>query len=223
LLEILTPDLLQRPLLRFRSIEFSIAEERPLHHRSGLLHFSPHLNTHMTCIVGYAERGVTWIGGDSIAISEGGEYSLQRTPKVWTTGPAVIGTSGCFRTQQVLRHVSKIAPKRQTQDAEQWIVTTVIPRFRDTLSKAGVPTGDLNGSLMIGAYGRLFVVQADWAVIERTTPYAVIGSGGPYALGALTVLDGLDLEPEDRIKRALAAAEEHTSVVRGPWTICRSS
>jgi ATP-dependent protease HslVU (ClpYQ) peptidase subunit len=73
------------------------------------------------------------------------------------------------------------------------------------------------GSFLVGYRGRLFEIQSDYQVAETTYGFAATGCGEDYLLGAMHALAAE--KPEQRILRALAAAEEFSAGVRGPFIV----
>ena len=75
------------------------------------------------------------------------------------------------------------------------------------------------GWLLVGARGRLFRMCGDFQIAEPYNGFDAIGSGGPYALGALHAT--AKHEPVARIRLALTTAETFTPNVRRPFTVCQ--
>ena len=55
--------------------------------------------------------------------------------------------------------------------------------------------------------------------VKLKDPWLAIGSGRQAAYGALHVLGGLDLDLEEKVRRALAATQECTTNVREPFQL----
>ena len=72
-------------------------------------------------------------------------------------------------------------------------------------------------SLMVGYRGELYLIDEDFQVGQLGNNYAAIGVGGPFALGSLH--ETKNKKPEKRILRALAAAEEFSGAVCGPFSV----
>ena len=69
------------------------------------------------------------------------------------------------------------------------------------------PFGDLDASFLIGNRNGIFYVACDMSV-TRFDQYCAIGSGGPYALGALHALYKEGADPAKVAARAVEAASE---------------
>lgn len=67
------------------------------------------------------------------------------------------------------------------------------------------PFGDLDASFLVTSSRGIFSVACDMSVTEFKQYYA-IGSGAPYALGALHALHEPGADPESAARRAVAAA-----------------
>ena len=76
----------------------------------------------MTAIVGIAEKGSVYIGGDSAGVA-GLSISTRTDVKVFKNGPFVLGFTSSFRMGQILQY--KFDPPKQTvgQDDMKYLVT----------------------------------------------------------------------------------------------------
>ncbi len=179
----------------------------------------------VTCIVGLVDGRDVLLGGDCAAIGSDHTVSVRREPKIFRNGPALIGFSNSFRMGQLLRFALHVPSMRPDTDALDWIVREVVPAAREALRDGGfsevrenVETG---AGFLVAAYGRLFHVEEDFHVGETLDGFDAIGCGGPYALGALRATHGLCLAPEERVLRALRAAQHFSGGVREPFTTLR--
>ena len=75
------------------------------------------------------------------------------------------------------------------------------------------------GTFIIGYRGKLFYMYDDFQIGIPVAHYAAVGCGGAICNGSLYTTQGLDIEPEKRIKMALKAAETHSAGVRSPFVI----
>ena len=93
--------------------------------------------------------------------------------------------------------------------------------YRPTLEQLleAVDPDDKEWQLLAIEDGRLFEVQSDKGIIEARKDhgyaYGAIGTGASVALGALYVSH----DDEGSLMQALSAAQEHSTRVRGPFTI----
>lgn len=174
----------------------------------------------MTCIVGIAEQGKVYIGGDSAATS-GYVVTLRADPKVFRIGRFLVGFTTSFRMGQLIRYAFHPPEVPGGMDVFQYMVTMFIDNLRECLKAGGYARRDAEqesgGSFLVGYAGRLFAIDNDYQVAESTSPYAAVGSGAETALGALYATRGAPAW--QRINTALEAASQHTVYVRGPFII----
>jgi ATP-dependent protease HslVU (ClpYQ) peptidase subunit len=178
----------------------------------------------VTCIVGVAEAGRVWIGGDSSACSG---YStrptaLRKVFRVDTTAreTLLIGYCGSFRMGQLLQYSLDLTAPRKG-DALEYLVTVVMERVRVLFRDAGFATVSNNqesgGLFLLGYEGGLYRVCSDYQVNPMLDGYDAIGCGDESALGALHALRNMD--PQDRLVRALQTAEHFSGSVCAPFVV----
>lgn len=174
----------------------------------------------MTAIVGLVHDGRVLIGADSVGV--GGWTAVHRADrKVFRAGPYVMGFTSSFRMGQILRWSFDAPDPTDTDDIDRFMCTTFVDAVRKALVDGGWAKKDAEqergGIFLVGVAGRLFAIEEDFQVGAPADGYAAVGSGEPYALGALAATEGLGLEPEKRVLTALEAAERHNIGVRGPF------
>lgn len=180
----------------------------------------------MTCIVGYAEEGVVYIGGDSAA-SSGDDIAIREDPKVFSRGEMVFGFTTSFRMGQILKYQFEIPSHGygsvQNSDCFKWLCSVFIPKLSKCFKDFGFATVDNNeitgGQFLIGWRGKIYNIQSDFQVSLRSKNYDACGSGAAYALGALGALEVCDIKPRIRVERALLCAEYFSCSVAGPIVI----
>lgn len=175
----------------------------------------------MTCIVGVAKDGTVWIGGDSAGVDGWHQLSLVKAPKVFRNGPFLFGYTTSFRMGQLLQFAFTPPAHHPDVAIDRYMATEFLSAWRTCLSTHGFlkkSSDREEGGTFLAAYrGRLFKVQEDHAVLECAEGYDACGSGWMVAIGALHATP--QLSPEDRVRRALIAAEAHISSVRGPFVV----
>jgi len=72
---------------------------------------------------------------------------------------------------------------------------------------------------MIGLRGEIFAIGGDFTALKLQEPWIAIGSGRHTAYGALHALAEAPLDAEDKVRRALAAAQSYTANVREPFHV----
>jgi len=180
----------------------------------------------VTCIVGIEAPDGVWIGGDSAAMA--GWVNLPtRDPKVFANGGFLMGFTTSFRMGQLL-HFSDLpkALDRADEDLLRFMCTEFVDGVRQVFKDGGFAKKDneveAGGDFLVGVNGALFEVTASYHVQRHLDRYAAIGSGWEIALGALHATRRA-ARPEQRIRRALAAAAHHSGSVSEPFTILKES
>jgi ATP-dependent protease HslVU (ClpYQ) peptidase subunit len=180
----------------------------------------------MTCIVGIIdkENKKVYIGGDSAGVA-GLSISIRKDPKVFKRGKFIFGFTSSFRMGQLLM-CGDMDLKKQKPDEDTYVymVTTFVDAIRHLFKKGGYlvieNTEESGGTFLVGYKNRLFCIESDFQVAEVYDDYYSVGCGVNYALGSLYTTQGqLNLTPEERINKALSAAEYHNGGVRGPFNI----
>lgn len=175
----------------------------------------------MTCIVGLARGGRVFLGGDSAGL-EGWALARVRAPKVFRSGPFVMGYTDSFRMGQILEHAFTPPPlPRKRTDLQRYMVVDFVNALRAALRSGGwakTKEGqDEGGRFLVGVRGRLFDVCSDFQVTEIRDGIGAVGCGGELARGALYAAG--HLLPERRVRLALSVAERCNGGVRGPFHV----
>lgn len=178
----------------------------------------------MTCVVGTKSRSGVIIAADSLG-SAGWDCEVRRDPKVGRVKEYVFGYCGSFRLGQVLLYDfdPPIPPKRKAPDVYRFLVSEFIPVLREECNRAGLLHKDdnveglENSSFLIGIYSNLFYVEGDFQVGWPHHPYASVGCGAPYALGAMYAGYKAKKRGEDLLMLGLVAAETYSNGVRSPF------
>lgn len=194
----------------------------------------------MTCIVAVTDGETIVMGADS-AGAAGTELMLRADPKVFRRGEYLVGFTTSFRMGQILRFGAELPPpprEAHGEDLERFLVTEVVEAVRAEFKARGFgkkvrtemdPPGcsedgqAWGGLFLLGVRGRIFQVRQDFQVAVPRTAYSAIGRGAPAALGALYALaPSRELPLEERAERALGAAQEGCTTVRGPFHLVTS-
>lgn len=174
----------------------------------------------MTCIVGYAKDGKTYLGGDSAGVS-GLDITARKDKKVFNNGEFVMGFTSSFRMGQILQYVFT-PPEVNNDDLMAYMVKDFIPAIRKVFKDEGYSEISSNrekgGCFLVGLRGRLFQIDSDFQVGEPIDPYAAVGCGESFALGAFAALEEEEkMKPKDRLKIALKAATKFSGGVMEPF------
>jgi ATP-dependent protease HslVU (ClpYQ) peptidase subunit len=174
----------------------------------------------MTCIVGIAENGKVYIGGDSAGVS-GLDLTVRSDEKVFKNGEFLFGFTTSFRMGQLLRFSFSPPSRAEGVDDYRFLVTTFINAVRDILKSGGFATShdgrERGGTFLLGYRGKLYYVDSDYQVAAAADGFAACGCGDQVANGAMFATS--HVEPRPRIEIALKAAERFSAGVRGPFTI----
>lgn len=184
----------------------------------------------MTAIVAVQSGSRVVIGADSLGTDSAFDKELRRDEKIFRAGPDneyLIGYSTSYRGGQILRyHVRwpKFPEVDSHEKALEFFVTEIIPAVQNAIEKHWLNRKDDDCIDFIVASGRWFVRITNDMQVAQLYTYAAIGSGAPFALGALTILltDPVAYQVggiEWAVRKALEASEKHNASVAGPFVI----
>lgn len=180
----------------------------------------------MTCILGLEHNGVAYIGADSVGV-DGWVATICTEPKVFECGKMIIGFTTSFRMGQLLQYVFE-PPITEAPVDESYFVKLFIPALKACFEehgfgKKGGEVGDEGGEFLIGAEGKLFVIQGNYQIVRPRSGIFAAGVGREFAVGALQaqmdlVLRG-DTSEMQAIERALAISAQYSIGVRPPFKV----
>jgi hypothetical protein len=174
----------------------------------------------MTCIAGFVEGSTVWIGGDSAGCA-GWDLTVRADQKVFRNGPMLFGFTTSFRMGQLLRYALAIPERTPETDIGRWMTTTFIDAVRECLKSHGwaekEKERESGGTFLVGYEGRLFEISDDYQVGVPLDGFEACGCGAQVARGALFATG--HLHGEERLLKALAAAERCSAGVRGPFHV----
>lgn len=174
----------------------------------------------MTCIVAIAGKdGAIILGADSSAVDETVQ-TAHIDPKIFIKGEFGIGYCHSFRMGQIIEFWFEPPPIPKNEiNLMRYMVQDFIPELKSILADNDYPNHEdekIEWSLIVGVRGNIFTVESDWHVGYDDIPYASIGAGSSYALGALySTAIGDDAKSVARV--ALRAAEKFCPYVLGPF------
>jgi len=180
----------------------------------------------MTCIVAIIHPdGSIHMGADSAASNSNHEIRTRKDPKIYKVGEFLFGFTGSFRMGQILGYKFSAPEHRPDHSIEKYMHTDFIDYVRELFHVNGYAQNESGkesgGFFIVGYRGRLFGVQSDYQIEERTTPYTSIGSGSEVALGSLFSTTDVKC-PQERLELALRAAEAFNYTVRSPFIYASS-
>lgn len=183
----------------------------------------------MTCVVGTIDGETVVLASDSAAIGDpdGSEIYTMPEPKVFASGPYVVGVCGSYRVGQVLRYRAELPEPPPSTDLRSFLVRDLAPAIGDLLAAEGVVGSHRTFlgnkvALLVGCQGQLWCIGSDLTVMPEGE-FGAIGSGRLRAYAALHALKAAGIEPvQRRLELALEAAAKYTASVRPPWHFVRN-
>lgn len=152
----------------------------------------------MTVIVGIVTKDKVVLAGDSYCASPH-DYmvDLCKAHKVFKVAPTVgLGICGDLRAERLVTDVLKELFKKRKKNLEKYISEGALSYdLHQVLDKVGVMQEDKGvKSLEDSAYllahaGKLYYMEGNLTLWESQYPYAAIGAGSKFALGALAYAD----------------------------------
>jgi hypothetical protein len=174
----------------------------------------------VTCIVGIAENGRVYIGGDSAGVG-GLDLTVRADEKVFKNGDFLFGFTSSFRMGQLLKY--SLTPPLKAPDApnHKYLCTSFVNAIRETLKSGGYATkkdeSEHGGTFLVGYQGGLYQIESDYQVGIPADGFDACGCGDQIARGSLFSTVGQD--PKKRIITALEAAHRFSAGVRPPFLV----
>lgn len=161
----------------------------------------------MSIVIALKEKSIVYMASDTLACTDTG-HSFYHFPKVWKTNNEniIIGGVGSARMVETVRFgfpYDYDTPSRDTIAA--WIL--------DIISKNEIKEND-GFSFIVAGNGKAFVATNNGFVLE-IDKYEAIGSGRDLAMGALTISEQMNLQPEERLHRVVQAVMTYDINVGG--------
>jgi ATP-dependent protease HslVU (ClpYQ) peptidase subunit len=179
----------------------------------------------MTCIVGIVDKhkNKVFIGGDS-AGSSGNNVFIRKDAKVFKNGDFVFGCTTSFRMIQILRFSFQPPVITYDKDIYEYMCTHFINAVREAFRNGGYlqkeTTGlELGGTFLVAYKYRLFKIENDLQVAEHINGIDACGCGQDFALGAIVSLKKSGITTEQKVLKALSAAEFLSVGVCRPFII----
>lgn len=164
----------------------------------------------MTCVAALSHGGHVYIMADSASTSEDGTQDIVVSPsKLVQRGCWGFGIAGEWSLAKALRkcippNFDGMSLTDNSDLLTEWVASVA------AVSKAA------DWALLCASAGMIWVYDSSNPAGTRSVyPYAAIGTGAPYAVGALSALRSG--QPWRRLEAAVRASAEHCSDVRGPF------
>ena len=169
----------------------------------------------MTTIIGVESKDGSLILADSQVTDDSGKvFSHPSMTKINQRGAFLIAGAGEILPCDVIQHIWE-APRvmaKDKQDLYHFMVVKVIPSMRRCLKENGYNFDDQGSErfqFLVAVGGELFELDEDLGITKSDRGHYAIGSGAPYALGAMAV----GATPE----QAMAVAAELTAFTAAPY------
>lgn len=180
----------------------------------------------MTVIVAAARGGKLAMGADSLTLT-GSEKSIRTVPKVFQSGPLLIGVSGSPRISDAMRYAGPQPFMDMNRHPHELMVTAFIPWLRDLAKDHGLLMGyegaDVllgHSHIIVGYRDAIFTIGYDFATVTHARGYAGIGSASSYALGAMhAAWPSAALTATQIVRYGLHAAVEFSADAEKPLTV----
>ena len=146
----------------------------------------------MTTIIGIQHDDSCLIVADSRVTDDSGKiFSHPNMTKINERGAFLVAGAGEILPCDTVQH-SWVPPRvtvKDKQDLYHFMVVKVIPSIRKCLKENGYNFDDNEDdrfSFLVAVCGQLFELDDNLGITQNSTGFYGIGSGAPYALGALT-------------------------------------
>jgi len=177
--------------------------------------------------VGLIDKGITYLGGDSLASSsyDGNTILQKKVFKLRNVKNAILGFSGSVRDLNILQYAENLIDSRDEPNIdEKYLVTKFIPNVISLFNTNGrnkIDKGinDNESYFLLGYEDKLWKIDFNYAVSSININYNAIGCGTDYALGSMYSTEILDLSPIERIYKALQSASKFSVRCAAPYYI----
>lgn len=166
----------------------------------------------MTCIVGLNTGKKIIIAGDGMG-SDGFTYGQDKRPKVFKRDDFIFGVCGSYRVMQLLEHKFVVPARKIGQTTENFIYTTFVENVfscLDNNNALSLKDGakEFSGSFLFGYEKELYHMFCNFQINVSVRNFDAAGSGNFHAMASLYSTEGLNISPEDRLKKAIECANE---------------
>jgi ATP-dependent protease HslVU (ClpYQ) peptidase subunit len=172
----------------------------------------------MTIIVGVTEGDQVFMAADSAAVLDDLLVFQYGNGKLFRIGEMIVGMAGSPRIGQVLQHA--INEIDLGDDVLGTLIMSFVPTLQEVLEdqrslllEEGMAV--MASTFLLGARGKLYLLDRDFQVTELVDGYGAIGTASPIAYGSLH--STFDYAPELRVSVALEACVKHSPVVAAPF------
>lgn len=195
----------------------------------------------MTTIVAIQGDGYAVLGTDSRISSfdaSGLAYQITTlgsgTSKLGTNGKYILGAAGDVRAINILHHAFSPPTPPATSKGKKldaFITNKFVPALRECFESQGYAMPDnedkehmaqQNSTIVVAIHGIIYIIESDYGWTSDSNGIYAVGTGAPYALGALHSLLGnrsIDIPTAKRtVTKALAIAAKFDPYTGSPFT-----
>lgn len=158
----------------------------------------------MTTIVGIQGDGFAAVATDSrISSLDSAGFAYQvgtlavGTSKIAQNGKYLLGAAGDVRAINILHHAfipPTPTPATKGKKLDQFITMKFIPHLRDTFEEAGYAAStkdepsEHGSTILVVINSTIYIIESDYSWTSDNNGIYAIGTGAPYALGAIQAL-----------------------------------
>jgi ATP-dependent protease HslVU (ClpYQ) peptidase subunit len=143
----------------------------------------------MTTIIGIQENDQALLLADGLTTNDGRPFAGLAMQKIVSRGEYLLAAAGPGGTCDWITHVWKPPHYRHSGSVYDFLVTTAVPALIKGLRANDLAPSEKDDNstwqLMLALDGQVFQVESDGTVLQDGTGLYGIGTGAPYALGAL--------------------------------------
>jgi ATP-dependent protease HslVU (ClpYQ) peptidase subunit len=173
----------------------------------------------MTTIVAVCKNGNVTMGADSQVTDGSRPNRHPKMEKITKNNGYLIAGSGDSQPCDILQHVfiPPVPTVQERKDLYKFMITKFVPAIRECLEennwKPATDDKDSGFNMLFAFDGEVFDIGDDFSVLLNGDGIYGVGSGSPYAIGALYA--GATVE------KALEYASENDIYTSGPFQIVR--
>ena len=141
----------------------------------------------MTTIIGIEDINGCLLLADSQTTNGDRPYFDSSLAKIIQRGDYLLAVAGSGRAADIINWRWKTPSVEHTANLYEFMITHVVPSMRASLTANGYPTSNEEDVfvVLIAVHGRIFEIETDGTVLVRQDGVYGIGTGAPYALGAI--------------------------------------
>ena len=171
----------------------------------------------MSTAIGLVEKGVVWLGTDSMASNDSGYIRNFDAIKIFKNKAYTFAYIGSVRGGQIFHESYYNIPKN---------IVELPDSMYNHCSEKGCLVTDDDGAItqqcnfIIAHKGKMYEMHIDFQLNEVIT-YTAIGHGANIALGSLFTSEELKYTPKEKIEIALKAASRFSNATGPPFVVMK--